>query len=163
MRSAWLVLAGLVAAPFAACGPDEKPQTPCRGPSINLVLKAENAPLPANTHINVRYGGNRDGEPYVLGQERRGPAVFCDEDRSPGGAPSVDEAQPGAGAGGAPSTIAGDVWVLRCGLYTQGPARLDATAQGYEPIEDFALSLEEGQRCEVEIEVELERLLDAGL
>jgi hypothetical protein len=165
MRSAWLVLAGLVAAPFTACGPDEKPQTPCRGPSINLVLTAENAPLPANTHINVRYGGNRDGEPYVLGQERRGPAVFCDEDHSPGGGPSVAEAEPepGAGAGGAPNSAPGEVWVLRCGLYTQGPARLDAMAEGYEPIDDFALSLEDGQRCEVEIAVELQRLLDAGL
>lgn len=75
----------------------------------------------------------------------------------------MQEAERGAGAGGAPSSATGDVWVLRCGLYTQGPARLDATAEGYEPIDDFALSLEAGQRCEVEIEVELERLLDAGL
>lgn len=154
-----------MAAPFTACGPDEKPQTPCRGPSINLVLlTAENAPLPADTQLTVRYGGNRDGEPYLLGQERRGPAVFCDEDHTEGGAPATTEPQPSAGAGGASgASIAGEgVWKLTCGLYTQGPARLDATAEGYEPIEDLALSLEDGQRCEVEIQVELQRLTDAG-
>jgi hypothetical protein len=165
MRSAWLVLVGLVAAPFAACGPDEKPQAPCRGPSINLVLRAENAPLPEGTRINVRYGGNRDGEPYLLGQERRGPAVFCDEDRSQGGASSSEDDLSAAGAGGAGggSNAGGDVWKLVCGLYTQGPARLDATADGYEPIDDLALSLEDGQRCEVPIDVKLRRLTDAGM
>ena len=38
------------------------------------------------------YGGNRDGEPYVLGQEHKGPAVFCSEDHSAegGAAASAD-------------------------------------------------------------------------
>ena len=127
------------------------------------MLTAENAPLPEGTQIKVRYGGNRDGEPYVLGQERRGPAVFCDEDYSEGGAASVEAYMLEAGAGGARSGAGAAVWKLVCGLYTQGPARLDATADGYEPIEDLALSLEDGQRCEVPIDVELRRLADAGM
>jgi hypothetical protein len=127
------------------------------------MLTAENAPLPEGTQINVRYGGNRDGEPYVLGQERRGPAVFCDEDYSEGGAASVEGYMLEAGAGGARSGDGAAVWKLVCGLYTQGPARLDATADGYEPIEDLALSLEGGQRCEVPIDVKLRRLADAGM
>lgn len=129
------------------------------------MLRAENAPLPEGTQINVRYGGNRDGERYVLGQERRGPAVFCDEDYSAGGAASVEGDAFEAGAGGASngSSAGARVWQLVCGLYTQGPARLDVAADGYEPIEDFALSLEDGQRCEVPIDVELRRLTDAGI
>jgi hypothetical protein len=118
--------------------------------------------------LNVRYGGNRDGEPYVLGQERRGPAVFCDEDHSEGGASSAEREMSEAGAGGAGSgesagSSGSDVWKLSCGLYTQGPARLDATAEGYEPIDDLALSLEDGKRCEVEIDVKLRRSMDAGM
>jgi hypothetical protein len=127
------------------------------------MLTAENAPLPEGTQINVRYGGNRDGEPYVLGQERRGPAVFCDEDHSEGGAASIEGYVLEAGAGGARNGADADVWKLVCGLYTQGPARLDATAEGYEPIADLALSLEDGQRCEVPIDVKLRRLADAGM
>jgi hypothetical protein len=129
------------------------------------MLTAENAPLPEGTQINVRYGGNRDGEPYVLGQERRGPAVFCDEDYSEGGSASTEDDLLEAGAGGASnrSRAGAQVWKLVCGLYTQGPARLDATAEGYEPIEDLALSLEDGQRCEVPIDVKLRRLSDAGI
>jgi hypothetical protein len=40
-------------------------------------------------------------------------------------------------------------------LFTQGPARLDASATGYEPVEDEALLLEGEDRCEVPIEVVL--------
>jgi hypothetical protein len=163
MRFGWFVLAGLVVAPFIGCGPDQKPQTPCRGPSIELVLTAENSSLPEDTRINVRYGGNRDGEPYELGQERRGPAVYCDEDRSAGGASAAADDDGAAGAGGMRSPKSDMVWSLRCGLYTQGPARLDVSAKGFEPIEDYALSLEDGQRCEVEIPVVLKRMLDAGM
>ena len=164
-RFGWLVLGGLFAAPFAACGPDSKPQPPCQGPSINLVLTAENGPLPADLHINVRYGGNRDGEPYVLSDKNGGQAVFCEEDTTEGGATSEPEVITGAGAGGAPTAApeSDSVWALRCRLYTQGPARLDANAEGYEPIDDYALSFEDGKRCQVQIPVELKRLLDAGM
>jgi len=158
------VLVGLSAAPFTACGPDEKPQPPCKGPSINLVLSAEkNAPLPPDTHINVRYGGNREGEPYVLGQEHKGPAVFCSEDHTEGGAPAAADIETTGGLAGASiAPESGDVWALSCGLYTQGPARLDAKAEGYEPIEDYALSFVDEQRCEVKIPVVLKRAMDAG-
>lgn len=145
----WLIVLGLAAAPFAACGPDRR-EEPCEGPSFNLVLRAEAGPLPADTRINVRYGGNPDGEPYELGERRSPQAVSCDEDTSPGGAPAVADAA-GAGAGGVASgsTEDLDVWKLKCRLYTQGPARLDATAMGYEPIDDEELSFEHERHCEV--------------
>jgi len=125
--------------------------------------------LPPDTRINVRYGGNPDGEPYELGRPRTPQAVSCVEDTSPGGAPSTD-AQPAAvegGQGGAPSTgnVTDDAGVvaLRCGLYTQGPARLDVTASGYEPIKDRELSFDGKQRCEVAEPVVLAPLkADAG-
>jgi hypothetical protein len=115
-----------------------------------LVLRAENKqPLPGDTRINIRYGGNPEGEPYQLGTSRTPQAVSCVEGPL-GGAPSVEPPAGGAGAGGAGNET-GDVFVLRCGLYTQGPARLDATATGYEPIKDAELSfVDRKKQCQVE-------------
>jgi|GEM_PF-3746948 len=144
----WLIVLGL-AAPFAACGPDHRPE-PCDGPSFNLFVRAESKqPLPADTRINVRYGGNPEGEPYVLGTQRTPQAVSCTEEATIGGAPAEAPAA-GGGAGGADNGAeATDVLELRCGLYTQGPARLDVTATGYEPIKDEELSFGSERHCEV--------------
>ncbi len=145
---------------LAGCGPDKRPEEPCDGPSFNLVVTAEDGPLPADTRINVRSGSNQTGEAYELGQQARGQAVFCEEDTD---SPS---AEGGASQGGASPT--GDaatrqVSALRCRLYTQGPARLDATATGYQPIEDEPLSFDKKPYCQVAIDVRLERELpDAG-
>ena len=139
---------GLAAAPFVACGPDRRPKEPCYGPSFKLVVTAENGPLPADTRIKVRYGGNPEGEPYELGKPRPPQAVSCVEDTSAGGAPA-DEGTAVAGDAATGSNEDLDVWKLSCGLYTQGPARLDATAAGYEPIEDEQLSFHGEENCEV--------------
>src|ERR1041384_3095999 len=119
----------LRALPFSfvllGCGPDKRPEEACDGPSFNLVVTAEGGPLPSDTRINVRSGSNQTGEAYELGQSMRGPAVFCEEDtQSP-------MSEGGANQGGAAATdqdSSHDVYELRCRLYTQGPARLDATA-----------------------------------
>jgi hypothetical protein len=108
------------------------------------VVEAENGPLPEDLRINVRYGGNPDGEPYQLGEEASHRAVFCDQELGMGGASS------------------GSVQALRCGLYTQGPARLDAVATGYELIQELPLSLDDDERCQHEIKVTLRRAMDAG-
>ena len=47
------------------------------------------------------------------------------------------------------------MWKLKCGLYTQGPARLDVTATGYEPVEDKTLSFEDKDHCEIAVTVKL--------
>jgi hypothetical protein len=154
----FFLLLGLVAAPFTACGPDHKPDEPCDGPTFNLVVTAEPKPLPPDTRINVRYGGNQEGEPYALGDTRTSQAVFCDEDTTLGGASAVSEPTGAtAGAGGAPSEAPAvdGVQALRCRLYTQGPARLDVTASGYTKIEGQPLSLDGKQRCEIAIAVVL--------
>lgn len=147
---------GLIAAPFAGCGPDAKPDPLCDGPTFNLLVIAEPGPLPDDTRINVRYGGNHEGEPYTLGQSKPGQSVFCEEHASWGGASAVDDAQAQAGAGGAPSTSSdGKVEALTCRLFTQGPARVDATASGYEPIVNQELELDDKQRCQVDAKVTL--------
>ena len=116
-------------------------------------------PLPPDTRINIRYGGNPEGEPYELGNPRTPQAVSCTEDLSQGGAASEAPAVVGgAGAGGgtiAKPTSDERVWALRCGLYTQGPARVDVTAMGFEAVEDQALSFDDRRHCEVEREVTL--------
>jgi hypothetical protein len=149
----WLALLGVVAAPFSACGPDHRPEKPCDGPSFNLVITTETgAPLPPDTRISVRYGGNPDGEPYELGKPRTPQAVSCVEDSAVGGRSSSSAASE-AGQGGAQATdSAGQAGIVKlsCGLYTQGPARLDVTATGYEPIEDLALSFEDRHHCKVD-------------
>jgi hypothetical protein len=137
-----------------------------------LVVKTEmGLPLPPDTRINVRYGGNPDGEPYALGETRTPQAVSCSE--ATGGAPSDDDG-PSSGEGGAagasasvsasaPALDNAAVLALKCGLYTQGPARLDVSATGYEPIEDQELSFERKKHCKVPIEVKLLPLQpDAG-
>ena len=152
------LLAALALAPFAACGPDHRPDEPCDGPTFNLVVRAEPGPLPPGTRIVVRYGGNQDGEPYTLGETRTPQAVFCVEDTTPGGASSDEQAaRTTAGAGGAATdtpTGAGVV-ALRCRLYTQGPARLDVMAKGYTPIDDEPLSLDRKKRCQITFPVVL--------
>lgn len=123
-------------------------------------MRAEKQPLPPDTRINVRYGANQDGEPYALGEPSSPQAVRCTEDSSPGGAASVEPEM--AGAGG--TTDSGDVWALRCLLYTQGPADVDVTATGMEPIMGEALSLDRKHRCNVKYDLTLEPLKpDAGM
>ncbi len=160
------MLLGVLAAPFAACGPDHRPDKPCEGPSFNLVVSTETGDaLPPDTRINVRYGGNPDGEPYELGKPRTPQAVSCSEDTTGGrsAAPAPASTADG-GQGGAPGTADVGVWALRCGLYTQGPARLDVTATGYEPIEDLPLSFERRAHCEVDEPVLLKtQKPDAGM
>ena len=163
-----LAFFGLVGAAFTACGPDAKPGPPCGGPTYNLIVATDDErPLPADTRLNVRYGGNHEGEAYELSQTPSPQAVFCTEHDSPlGGAPSVggasnaDSAQGGAATEPAPGNA--EVWALVCRLYTQGPARIDVTASGYEPIEELELTLDERDRDRVERLVELKPLLDAG-
>jgi hypothetical protein len=155
----------LALAGAAACGPDPKPGPPCVGPTYNLVVKAAGGPLPPDTRLNVRYGGNNEGETYALGEPPMPQAVHCDEDTTTGGAPGALGAGGGeAGLGGAGPQAAEDteVWALRCRLYTQGPARIDVSASGYEPIDEEPLILDEKMRCQVPVEVELEVLMDAG-
>ncbi len=152
----------VIAVPFTACGPDRRPEKPCDGPSFNLVVSTESGePLPPDTRINVRYGGNPDGEPYELGNPRTPQAVSCVEDATSSPAPTeITE----GGQGGATSTGNAGVSKLRCGLYTQGPARLDVSAAGYEAIEDLPLSFEQRKHCEVEERVVLKaQKLDAGM
>lgn len=121
---------------------------------------AERQPLPRDTRINVRYGANQEGEPYALGETSSPQAVHCSEDSSPGGAPSVEPEM--AGAGGTSGT--GEVWSLRCLLYTQGPADVDVTATGMEPIKGEALSFDRKHRCDVQHYLTLKPLKpDAGM
>lgn len=129
-----------------------------------MVVRTESGQaLPPDTRINVRYGGNPDGEPYALGETRTPQAVSCSEDTAGKSSVVDDSASGGASTGGAPATGNAAVYALRCGLYTQGPARVDVTATGYESIEDEALSFDRKRHCELPIELTLmpERL-DAG-
>lgn len=124
-----------------------------------MVVRAENQPLPPDTRINVRYGANHEGEPYTLGEPSTPQAVRCTEDSSPGGAPSVEPEAPLGGAG----NDTGDVWALRCLLYTQGPADVDVTATGMEPLSE-ALSQDRKHRCDIKAYLTLKpEKPDAGM
>jgi hypothetical protein len=163
MRDVRLVLSGVLWCSAVACGPDQRPPESCDGPSYDLIVRAGDMPLPPDTRINVRYGSNQQGEPYALGEPSRKQAVFCKEDTAQGGGSSESEDDgPSAGQGGAGSASpddAGadgrDVWALRCQLYTQGPARVDVTATGYEQIKDRILPFDGEDRCDVEANIEL--------
>lgn len=154
----------MATAPFIACGPDPKPQPPCDGPTYELLLRTGNdVQLPDDTRLNVRYGGNHEGESYGIGQTTSGQAVFCTEETSPrGGAPGESDASAGAGGAGGSAPPDTGVWALSCQLYTQGPARIDVTATGYEAIEEQDLTLDERKRCRVEVDIELQVAMDTG-
>jgi hypothetical protein len=160
------VLFGAATVPFAACGPDHRPEKPCDGPSFNLVLTTETgAPLPPDTRLTVRYGGNPDGELYELGKPRTPQAVSCVEDTTPGGHSSLPAAAEGGQGGATATDSASNTGVVRlsCGLYTQGPARLDVTATGYQPIDDLMLSFADREHCKIDQPVMLKRQKpDAG-
>ena len=159
----------LPATAFSACGPDPKPGPLCNGPTFNLLVKTEDdQPLPSDTRLNVRYGGNHEGEAYALGVKPTKQAVHCDEVHTPsdmaggGGAASASTDEGGAGGAAVTTPNESPTFALSCRLYTQGPARVDVTATGYEPIEEQDLKLDE-ERCEVQVEVELKVLMDAGI
>lgn len=155
-RLSWFALLGLLGNPLTGCGPDAKPEPPCDGPTFNLAVTVDEGALPPDTHINVRYGGNQEGEPYNLGEASTPQAVFCSEEASAGGASSSLQDLPSGTGGAAAGPLEGEpIGVLRCRLYTQGPARLDVSATGYLPIDDRALSLDHKKRCEVEVNVTL--------
>jgi hypothetical protein len=132
-----------------------------------LVVQTEDdQPLPPDTRINVRYGGNHEGEAYALGEKPTQQAVFCTEETTPPtstGAAGASSSSGGAGGAPAEEPTGSEVWALSCRLYTQGPARVDVTATGYEPIEEHDLTLGEKLRCQVLRQVELKVLMDAGM
>lgn len=132
---------------LAGCGPNPKPSEPCDGPTFNLLLKAPKGPLPPDTRLVVKYGGNNDGEPYALGETPSPQVVFCSERAVGAGGASASE-----DSGETPNE--GGVYSLFCRLYTQGPARVDVTATGYETIEERDLTLGK-KRCLVDVELEL--------
>jgi hypothetical protein len=164
MRLRWFFWMALASLPFSACGPDPRPGPLCDGPTFNLVVSTEDdEPLPPDTRLNVRYGGNHEGEEYALGVKPTKQAVHCDEvHTASGGAPSGSTEEGGAAGAEPSSAVDAAVFALSCRLYTQGPARVDVTASGYEAIEEQDLTLDEKKRCRVEIEVKLQVLMDAG-
>ena len=103
---------------------------------------------------------------YFKRNSRTPQAVSCVEDTTPGGRSSSQTPAPIAegGQGGAPAIGNAGVWALRCGLYTQGPARLDVTALGYEMVKDLPLSFEQRDHCEEDEPVLLKpQKPDAGM
>jgi hypothetical protein len=80
-----------------------------------LVVTADPGPLPADTRLNVRYGGNPDGEPYALDAPRTPQAVSCEEDNSLGGAGPSAGAAGGEAPDAASDTAAREAMALRPG------------------------------------------------
>jgi hypothetical protein len=158
MRDCWLAYAGIIACSVAACGPGKRPPEGCDGPSYDLLVRAEDGTLPADTRLVVRYGSDQEGEPYALGQPGRKQAVFCEEDTEQGGAGGARAERAEAKDGASRS----EVWALRCRLYTQGPARVDVSATGYEPVKDRSLSFDDDDRCDVDALVVLSPLPPEG-
>jgi len=143
-----------VALAFTGCGPNPKPSEPCDGPTFNLLLKAAQGPLPPDTRLVVKYGGNNDGEPYALGETPSPQVVFCSEKTASEGGATASEGGATASEDSGETPNEGGVYSLFCRLYTQGPARVDVTATGYEAIEERDLTLGK-KRCLVDVELEL--------
>jgi hypothetical protein len=131
-----------------------------------MVKTEDDQPLPSDTRLNVRYGGNHEGEAYALGVKPTKQSVHCDELHTlpeAGGGAAGEPSEGGAGGADTTSSDNAPTFALSCRLYTQGPARIDVTATGYERIEEQDLTLDEEQRCAVERTVELKLLKDAGM
>jgi len=168
-RSILLLLACALLPPFA-CGPDAEPPPPCENEDFNVLIRAASGDLPADTVVTMIYGSGR--EEYRVGEEDSPLSLFCEpatrdgEALDPGdgsagaggspagGASGAGGASASAGAGGATgATNSQGVPALRCSLWTDGPATLEITAEGY-PKHTVELELRRGT-CTVDELIEL--------
>jgi hypothetical protein len=163
MRFAWVLLSLLVAGP--SCGPDPAPIV-CKGADFEVLLSAQNAPLPSDTVIRLHYGGRAfdDPEELVLAEPGTPQALFCYAANRYGvvesGAVALGSTATGgeAGAGGSDDGGA-PLEALLCQLWTDGSADLDVVTQAYGKV---SVKLESKKRvCTVKSVLEL-RPADAG-
>jgi len=140
----------------AACGPDPKPPAPCPvQQDFDVVIKAESGDLPADTVVVLISGSGR--EEYRLGETNDLEVLFCEATDGGGGSTDTGGASGSGGFGGASGAggarAGRGVPALLCQLWTQGPATLEISAEGYVDHRE-ELELEPG-KCKVEAEIEL--------
>jgi hypothetical protein len=157
------LLAWLAPVLVFSCGPDAQPLECHGGPDFEVLITAQDLPLPADTVIRLHYGGRAfdDPEELTLADPETPQALFCYLAARDGTydatAPALgsDPLSASGGAAGAPSTggPGGPIEALLCRLWTDGSADLDVVTQMYGTT---SVKLQTRKRvCTVESVVEL--------
>jgi hypothetical protein len=124
--TASLLVAVVTAAAFgSACSPSSPAET-CppsySHATFRLTVKAEEALLPPQVIITVKYGSGQ--EIYDAEHPNQSPqVVFCEQVQADGGAIEGD------------ASASGSMEAIACDLWTDGAATVKVTGQGYADIE----------------------------
>jgi len=140
-----------------SCSPSERKDPTCSGnqPDFVVTIRSELALLPADTKIEVNFGGTQQ-EVYTLSENVRHQVVFCEgTSGGAGGASGSEPTETPAGAGGAHYE---DVAALKCDLWTRGPAEVVVSATGLTTKNKMLVP--DSELCTVEEELELERAME---
>lgn len=143
-----MALPGVVA--VASCGPDADPPR-CQGQAtFALRFVPAQGFLPPDTTVRFVYGGGE--ETYSVAAPTEPEVVFCEPivasaaggaEAGAGGNGNGELPAGGAGGGG---SAAADITELVCELWTGGTTRIEVTARGYQPLDDYVITSER-DRC----------------
>lgn len=128
--SAGLLLTSVL---FVGCGPDHRR---CSGPHPDfvVVLELSNRPLPADTVVQVTYGGS-GMEQYAVAAPSSDPeVVFCSPASTDGGALADTDGAAGA-AGSSSAGMSSSIDALRCELWTGGVASVTVRGTGLSAVQ----------------------------
>lgn len=121
-----IIVAVTLASILCGCLEDDPVDCPPVQATFELGISAGGSPIPLATEMVVVYGAGQ--ETHLLGSSVRGPVVFCDwVSMSSDGVVELD-------AGLVSQSLRYDSSELHCELWTTGPAHLQLTAPGYEPV-----------------------------
>ncbi len=149
-----LGLALAVLALVTACKANPRAKDECASvPDFLIQIRAKSGALPADTKVEVNYGGTLQ-EVYRLSGHGTPQVVFCES--GAGGAGDAEPAPGGASAGGASGWPgeAGSVTRLSCELWTAGPAQVIVTGSGLADANEMLSA--DPDFCTVEEDIELE-------
>lgn len=129
------------------CPDDPSKRDECSpGPDFLVTVRADHGSLPGDLKLAVEFGGGN--EELSIGGGTDGQIIFCDllPFEVGDGGRSGDE-------GGASGTDVASYGALQCELWTEGPATVQITASGFEPLErDLRIDEDE---CTTPVELEL--------
>lgn len=141
-KAVWL-LAMLV----TGCPDDPSTRDECGpGPDFLVTIQPDSGRLPDDLRLAVEFGGGTEAVSISGGID--GQIIFCD--LLP---PEAGEGGRSGDEGGASGLVPGSYAALQCELWTEGPATVQITASGFEPLErDLRIDADE---CTTPIELEL--------
>jgi hypothetical protein len=128
-----LALLSLVALLLWSCGPDART---CSGPNFRVVLQLLAGPLPADTVVQVTYGGSAVETFRLSNPGAPNKVVFCRIVDESGAVLDASTAvlMAAAGSAGDSDQPAPEVAAIHCDLWTAGFTELKVTGAGFGTV-----------------------------